>query len=372
MMTPDPTSNARELRERAAGAVPARDANAGTLHGCDAHAISRRIIAVHSKSFALASRLLPARTRDRAVVVYAWCRRADDAVDRADARSESSSAALVTLRDELDAVYGNGALADPILSAFRDVTKSCRIPKRYPEELLEGLAMDVAGTHYEALARLLHYCYRVAGTVGLMMCHVMGVREDAATRNAVHLGVAMQLTNICRDVLEDWQRARLYLPADCLARHGCAHLHDMLGGPFPRAARTPVSRVIAELLDLADDYYRSGDAGIPALSWRCGVAVRTARSVYAAIGDRIRARGCDVLAGRAWVSGPSKLVLAGREAATSVWDLARALGRERRRRAHVRAPEREVRAEDVLPVGPETNPQPGSPNAWDARHADAF
>jgi phytoene synthase len=313
----------------------------------DALAISRQVIAVHSKSFALASRLLPARERNRAVVVYAWCRRADDAVDHA-ANVQGASAALAQLRQELDAVYADEAMADPVLDAFRHVTRTCRIPRLYPEELLEGLAMDVECTHYEELPALLRYCYRVAGTVGLMMCHVMGLRQEAATRNAVHLGVAMQLTNICRDVAEDWERGRLYLPDDLLGRYGCGELHTQLGGPFPRRARQPVARVIADLLDRADEYYRSGDVGIPALSWRCGLAIRTARRVYAAIGERIRARGCDPLAGRAWVSTGGKLALAGRAVAASAWGAPRML---RRSGARLEPPRREVRAEQVLPLG---------------------
>ena len=133
----------------------------------DALAISRRIIAHHSKSFSLASRLLPPEVRDRAVVVYAWCRRADDAVDLAPAAQAPE--ALENLQRELDVVYDGGELQDPILAAFRHVTQTCKIPRHYPQELLEGLAMDATGTDYDGMPRLLQYCYRVAGTVGLMM-----------------------------------------------------------------------------------------------------------------------------------------------------------------------------------------------------------
>jgi phytoene synthase len=371
----------------------------------DALEISRQIIAVHSKSFALASRLLPRRERDRAVVVYAWCRRADDAVDHAqhvvDERIEeqlgaaaadrpavqrrvgadragagakhatgedSGRAALAALRQELDAVYSGGAISDPILEAFRHVTETCRVPRLYPEELLEGLAMDVESAYYDTLPTLLRYCYRVAGTVGLMMCHVMRLQEEAATRNAVHLGVAMQLTNICRDVAEDWERGRLYLPEDLLARHGCVDLYAKLGGPFPRAARRPVALVIGELLDRADEYYRSGDAGIHALSWRCGLAIRTARRVYAAIGERIRAAGCDPFAGRAWVSSAKKIALAGRAVAAAAGDFPRTL---QRRAVPLEAPRREVRAEHVLPLGSGNVANRGSEPTCDDRRAGA-
>ncbi len=281
-------------------------------------ATSRKIIAVHSKSFALSSRLLPRQARDRAVVVYAWCRRADDAVDLA--TTGDSHVALRALRAELDAIYGGGSLQDPILEAFQQVVGERGIPRLYPDELLAGLAMDANGMRYDTLHQLLHYCYRVAGTVGLMMCHVLGVRDEAATRHAVHLGVAMQLTNICRDVGEDWQRGRLYLPVEKLRQHDCAWIADLRGRPFPAHARTAVAPVIAALLGLADEYYRSGDAGLPLLDWRCRVAIRTARQVYSHIGARVRAQACDPLAERAFVPTAAKLVLLGRAAAASMRD----------------------------------------------------
>ncbi|HZM17352.1 MAG TPA: phytoene/squalene synthase family protein [Candidatus Krumholzibacteria bacterium] len=308
----------------------------------------RRIIAFHSKSFALASRLLPQPARDRAVVVYAWCRRADDTVDVAGPGQRQS--ALAALERDLERIYAGSRLDDPILDAFQQVTQQCRIPRHYPQELLAGLEMDLHGARYDTLPALLLYCYRVAGTVGLMMCHVLGVHDEEATRNAVHLGVAMQITNICRDVAEDWGRGRLYLPTELLRVHGGAGLEGALGGPFPPTAREPVARVTEALLRVAEAYYRSGDAGIPALSWRCGVGVRTARRVYAAIGTRIRSQGCAPLAGRAIVPGSTKLVLA---AGAVLESLRHAIAPRQGRRAPLSPPSRVVRAEDVLPLGNE-------------------
>jgi len=307
-------------------------------------ATSRKIIAVHSKSFALSSRLLPPLARDRAVVVYAWCRRADDAVDLM--TTGDSHAALHSLRSELDAIYAGSPLQDPILEAFQQVVGERGIPRLYPDELIAGLAMDADGRRYDTLPQLLHYCYRVAGTVGLMMCHVLGVRDEVATRHAVHLGVAMQLTNICRDVGEDWQRRRLYLPVEMLRQHDCAWIADLGGQPFPARARTAVAPVIAALLAIADDYYRSGDAGLPLLDWRSSVAIRTARQVYSHIGARVRAQACDPLAGRAFVPTAAKLVLAGRAAAASV----RLAFESRRGLGSPVVPRRVVHADDVLPL----------------------
>jgi 15-cis-phytoene synthase len=295
----------------------------------------RDVIVRHSRSFALASRLLPGRVRDEAWVVYAWCRRADDAIDAAP--PEAQQAALVRLREELAAVYDGGQqTGDPTLAAFQSVVRLRRLPRAYPEALLDGMAMDVRGQRYETIADLLRYAYRVAGTVGLMMCHVMGVQRDHALVHATHLGIAMQLTNICRDVAEDWRLGRLYLPAELLARSGIGWLAGIRPkGELPQEARAPLAQVVTHLLELADAHYRSGKRGLPELSWRCALAVGTAGAVYGDIGRVLEQRGCDVTAGRAHVSTPRKLWLTAR---TALWMTARAPAYLWRRLWHRRAP----------------------------------
>lgn len=269
---------------------------------------ARTTIAHHSKSFAMASRLLGARIRDQTAVVYTWCRRADDAVDDPASSDELSlRRTLARLTSELEAAYA-GTATDPVLAAFGEVARARAIPDHYPAELIAGMAMDATGTHYANVPDLLLYAWRVAGVVGLMMSHVFGVSDDKALVNAVHLGMAMQITNICRDVEEDWGRGRLYLPADLLAAHGAADLAGDLSGPFPKSAREPVGATVRELLALADRYYRSGDRGLRALPWRAAGAVTVARRVYSAIGTRIARTGYDVTAGRAFVSTPAKLL----------------------------------------------------------------
>jgi len=266
--------------------------------------LARAELAAGSKSFALASRLFPRRIRDETALVYAWCRRADDAIDLTPPGAQPE--ALERLRRELDAIY-RGEVADPVLAGFAQVIDEREIPAAYPGGLLDGMAMDVAGVRYRTLADLELYAWRAAGVVGLMMSHVMGVARDDALVAAAHLGIAMQLTNICRDVAEDWERGRLYLPDDLLAAHGAAGLADRLGGRFPADAIGPVAGAVAELLAIADRHYRRGDRGVDALPWRSAIAVRAARRIYAAIGGRIAARGHDVTAGRAVVSTPRKL-----------------------------------------------------------------
>jgi 15-cis-phytoene synthase len=264
-------------------------------------------LAHHARSFHFASHALPPECRAEAAVLYAWCRAADDAIDLAPPGERPAN--LSRLVRELDSLYDGQPQSDLVLAAFGEVARARGLPREYPAELLAGLAMDLEKDRYANLDELLLYAFRVAGTVGLMMAHVLGASEPRALRNAAHLGIAMQLTNICRDVREDWERGRLYLPLDLLAQAGAPDLADQLGGALPVAARRALGKVIRRLLDEADRFYRSGDAGIAALSTRSGLAVRTARLVYAAIGERIAACGYDAWAGRAVVPLSRKLEL---------------------------------------------------------------
>jgi len=252
--------------------------------------VAWRIMRHHAKSFTWGARLLPRRYRADAAAIYAWCRRCDDAVD--DAPDAATAArAVARLRSELDRIYSpEGVADDPVLAGFCDVVRRRRLPRVHADELLDGMAMDVGRVRYQTFAELLVYCHRVAGVVGLMMARVMGVTDDRALSRAADLGMAMQLTNICRDVAEDARLDRVYLPA------------EMLGAGEAAA--------VAELLRRAEGYYRSGDAGLGALPARCAAAIRAARLIYADIGRVIAAGGFDVHAGRARVSGPRKLWLA--------------------------------------------------------------
>jgi phytoene synthase len=267
----------------------------------------QRILRENSKSFALACKLLPAQRKDHVAVVYAWCRRADDAIDFAS--GEAQRRALIRLREELASVYAGEPQTDPTLAAFQRVVQADRIPAVYPRELLRGMEMDVVGTRYTTLEDLIAYCYRVAGTVGLMMCHVLGVSDPRALQHAAHLGIAMQLTNICRDVQEDWGRGRLYLPAELLPGFSAA-AGTHAGAELPAAAGPALGGAVRELLARADRYYRSADHGLAFLPLSAALAVGTARAVYAAIGRVLRRRGYDVLAGRAVVPLWHKLLLA--------------------------------------------------------------
>ena len=291
----------------------------------DAIRACRATLTTHSKSFSLASRLLPEAVRDETAAVYAYCRRADDLIDVASDREPSDI--VWGLRRELSTLYAGEEPLEPELSLFQRVVNHYRIPRHYPEELLAGMAMDATGTVYDDLDELLLYCFRVAGTVGLMMSHVLGVRDAAALRHAAHLGMAMQLTNICRDVREDWDHGRLYLPSTLLSQAGAPRLRERLGEPLSADAREPLARVVRELLARADALYDSGEAGVPSLPFRAAVAVRTARLVYADIGRVILARGGDPFAPRAFVSLPRKLTLSLRAAVRTAFEARRGFRR---------------------------------------------
>jgi phytoene synthase len=272
---------------------------------------ARRILARNSKSFAFAGRLLPAWCRQDATALYAWCRRCDDAVD-GPTEVPSRAAAVERLHADLARVYDPfddiSEAADPVLAGFQLVVRRRDIPRRYAEDLVAGMAMDVGRVRYQTFDDLLLYCYRVAGTVGLMMAHIMGVRSPSALRRAADLGIAMQLTNICRDVAEDQRRDRVYLPQAWLAAVRAGTGVDDEARP-----------VVAELLRRANGFYRSGDEGMSALPLGCVVAIHAARLIYAEIGRQIARRGFDVKAGRAVVSGGRKIWLALRALAATLW-----------------------------------------------------
>ena len=285
--------------------------------------VSKEVLARHSKSFALAGRLFPPGPREDAAAVYAWCRGCDDAVDLE--RPEGQAEALAGLAARLEQLYLGAPAADAVELAFQEVIQERAIPRCYPSELLAGLAMDVEFRRYETVDELLLYCYRVAGTVGLMMCHVMEVADPRALRHAAHLGMAMQLTNIARDVMEDWGRGHIYLPDELVSATVADDLWARRGQPLPPEHRREIASAITRLLFHATALYRSGDAGMRWLSWRCALSVRTARYVYAGIGGVIAARDHDVWAGRAYVPRPVKLACVARAFAAGLAALPRHL-----------------------------------------------
>jgi phytoene synthase len=252
-----------------------------------------------SKSFFAASRLLPPRYRNAAVSLYAFCRVADDAVDIGGATSET----LASLNERLDLIYAGTPAAISADRAFARVVHRYRLPRSIPQALLEGFEWDAQGRTYRSVDDLLDYCARVAGTVGAMMALIMEVRDQRALARACELGVAMQLTNIARDVGEDARMGRVYLPLDWLQEAGVdvpAWLADPQFNPG-------IAQVVARLLGIAEALYRRAEEGLWELPRGCRPAILAARYIYADIGREIHRAGLDSVNHRAVVSGRSKL-----------------------------------------------------------------
>jgi len=267
-------------------------------------AACRALLRTGSRTFHLAGLLLPRAVREPASALYAFCRLADDAVDVAGGRAAS----VARLRERLGRAYEGRPLPIPADRAFADVVARYAIPRALPEALLEGLAWDAEGRRYASLAELLDYAARVAGAVGAMMALVMGVRDADAVARACELGMAMQLSNIARDVGEDARAGRLYLPLDWLDEAGI-DADAFVSSPVFTPA---LGGVVRRLLDHADALYARGAAGVPCLPLACRPGIGAAGRLYAAIGHQVARQGLDSVARRAVVPASRKLlVLAG-------------------------------------------------------------
>ena len=263
----------------------------------------REIITKGSKSFSLAAKLFDAQTRDAAIFLYGWCRYCDDQVDEAgkSGNRDELEHRLIALRERTASAFSLEPQQEPVFVALQYIVHRYGIPAHYAIELIEGMAMDVECTRYANLRELLLYCYRVAGTVGLMMSHVMGLRDESALKHAADLGIAMQLTNIARDVTEDASMGRIYFPLDWLNEANIAL--DEIAAP---ANREKLAVITLRLLREAERYYRSGDAGLWHLSFRSACAVSAARHVYSEIGALLVERGARAWDQRTYVTGARK------------------------------------------------------------------
>lgn len=270
-----------------------------------------QILKIGSKSFYAASRVLPARVRVPSMALYAFCRAADDAVDDALPLEEQKKRAVDRLEERLERVYEGRALDGVIERVFSAVVNDYQIPRALPAALIEGMRWDAEGRTYETLDELNDYCARVASTVGVMMTILMGPRGETVLARACDLGVAMQLTNIARDVGEDARLGRIYLPRKWLREEGIDP-ERWLANPAPSE---PIARVTARLLTAADSLYARADHGIPMLPRDCRIAIRAARLIYCDIGRVVRAHRYDSVSSRAVVSKGRK-----------VWLIVRALG----------------------------------------------
>ena len=256
-----------------------------------------------SHSFFAASLLLPNKYCEPITALYAFCRVADDAIDDA----EDAKGGLEALHRRLDGIYAGEPEADPVDRAFSRVVRQYRIPQAIPAALLEGFEWDVLGRRYQTVSDTYAYSTRVAGTVGAMMAILMGVRDTEVLSRACDLGVAMQLTNIARDVGEDAHAGRVYLPAELLDANG-VDVEVWRHAPHFNAG---VGATVREILELAERLYKRAEWGISQLPASVRPGIYAARSIYAEIGREVERRNYDSVSQRAIVPRSRKLQLLG-------------------------------------------------------------
>jgi phytoene synthase len=272
--------------------------------------VSRDSIQRGSTSFATAARLFDPRIRQDAYMLYAWCRHCDDEIDGQVMGHGAigldpilAGRKLAELEDKTHRAMAGMATGDPAFAAFQRVVQRHGIPARHPLELLQGFRMDVEGRTYRSLQDTLLYAYHVAGVVGVMMAYVMGVRDLGTLRRASDLGLAFQLTNIVRDVIEDAKGGRVYLPGDWLG-----------GAATPAEITDPKNRLTVfaaaeRLLAEAEPYYASARWGFKSLGFRSAWAVAAALGVYRQIGFTVRPMGPIGMDRRASTGHLTKLAL---------------------------------------------------------------
>jgi phytoene synthase len=264
-----------------------------------------------SRTFLAASLLLPRRVRDPAAALYAFCRSADDAVDD----GPRNGGEISDLRLRLQRAYDGRPLSGPVDRALSAVVAQHGIPIALPAALLEGFEWDAAGRQYEEFADLTAYAARVAGSVGAMMALLMGARASDVVARACDLGVAMQLSNIARDVGEDARAGRLYLPLRWMRDVGIDPDAWLANPVFTEALGGVVGRILSE----ADRLYASASDGIDQLPRSCRVGIHAARLLYAEIGRQVARQGLDSVGSRAVVTPARKVGVIVQSLVTSAW-----------------------------------------------------
>jgi 15-cis-phytoene synthase len=262
-----------------------------------AYGYCEALTAAHSRSFHLASALLPRNKRRAMRALYAFCRVCDDLVDEGGPGAEAALAAW-----QRRALSAHPPVDDPVAVAWTDTRLRYRIPLRYAEQLINGVASDLQPRRYQTFDDLAAYAYGVASTVGLMSMHIIGYAGDEAVPYAIKLGVALQLTNILRDVGEDWRAGRVYLPQQDLALFGLTEA-DLVRGQVDDRWRAFMRYEIAWNRDL----YAEAMPGIQLLNPDGRLAVQAAAEFYRAILDDIEAHDYDVFGRRAHMSKWAKL-----------------------------------------------------------------
>lgn len=264
-----------------------------------AYAYCTNLTRFHSQTFFLASGLLPPEKRQAVRTLYAFCRITDNIVDD----NTNANVARAQLENWRQAVLDpHPPIGMPVALAWADTARRYHIPRGYIEQLIDGVARDLDQRRYATFADLAEYSYGVASTVGLMAMHIIGFRSETALPYAVKLGVALQLTNILRDVAEDWRNGRLYLPQDELAEYGLSAA-DIDAGVVDDRWRA----FLAYQIERNRALYEESQAGIAMLNSDGRFAIGAAANLYRAILDDIEAHDYDVFSRRASVSKQDKL-----------------------------------------------------------------
>lgn len=280
-------------------------------HLKEAYARCRAITREHAKTFYMATRFLPNHKQRGIFAIYSLCRYVDDLVDEAEdliAKEELDisdvKVRLARWKENLQEAYEGRSFEDPILTAFSDVLRRFDIPIELPFGLMEGVSMDLYKNRYQTFDEVYDYSFKVASIVGLMTSQVFGYKSREALGYAVDLGIAMQLTNILRDVGEDLRKGRIYLPQNELAKFGVSE-EDL----FSHSLTPSVKELLAYQIDRARRYYDRSEKGVSLLAKDSQLPVYLARYNYSRILDKIEENNYNVFDVRAYLNTTEKLAI---------------------------------------------------------------
>ena len=273
----------------------------------------RRVTKREAKNFYFAFLTLPPQQRKGICVAYTFCRYCDDSVD-AEGTPEEKLARISRLRHMLSETY-DGRATEPLFIGLADVADRHRIPQEYFQEVLNGVESDLVKTRYADFEELRQYCYQVASVVGLICIHIFGYTGGEVARcHATNLGLAMQLTNICRDVREDWEFGRVYLPQDEMRRFGVIE-DDLKAGMVTDS----FAKLLQFQIDRAREYFASGRQLLSYLPKRSRACPAALGFIYGGVLDRIERAGYNVFDERITVSKKAKLALMTKAWLTGPW-----------------------------------------------------
>ncbi|MGC9513325.1 MAG: phytoene/squalene synthase family protein [Fidelibacterota bacterium] len=269
------------------------------------HAYVKNITALYARSFYFASRFFPKHKRQATYALYGFARYTDNLVDNPrDRDREELQRELDHLRWEIETAYRRKESEHPALKPFIQTAISFSIPIEYPLDLIKGVSMDISHSRYTHFEDLYVYCYRVAGTIGLMMTYIIGFSHRDAFEYAEKLGVAMQLTNILRDIREDKNRGKIYIPMSELERYDVAE-EDIFQERFSPAMRS----MLKATADNAHRYYEESASGIRYLDTDSRFAIHAASRIYRGILEEFRANDYNPFKGRVSVSFNRKMAI---------------------------------------------------------------